>query len=55
MVVGDAASLSLQHTGLPPRASGGNPWDKREQAKAAAFARNKQAAKERQEAAKGGQ
>lgn len=29
-----------QHNGLPPRASdGGKPWDKREQAKAAAFAK----------------
>ncbi|HBX57172.1 MAG TPA: hypothetical protein DEH10_17570, partial [Pseudomonas sp.] len=45
-----------QHTGLPPRdtgAAGGNPWDKREQAKAAAQARNQQAAKERADAAKG--
>ncbi|MCY1279396.1 hypothetical protein D9M70_281490 [compost metagenome] len=32
--------ILTQHTGLPPRASdGGNPWDKREQAKAAAFAK----------------
>jgi len=32
--------LLTQHTGLPPRGSdGGQPWDKREQAKAAAFAR----------------
>jgi hypothetical protein len=47
--------IQTQHTGLPPRASdGGNPWDKREEAKAAAFARNKQATKERIEAAKGG-
>jgi hypothetical protein len=39
---------------LPPRGSdGSNPWDKREQAKAAAQARNKQAAKERSDAAKG--
>jgi radical SAM superfamily enzyme YgiQ (UPF0313 family) len=46
--------ILTQHTGLPPRASdGGNPWDKREQAKAAAFARNQQAAKERKDAAKG--
>ena len=46
--------ILTQHNGLPPRASdGGNPWDKREQAKAAAFARNQQAAKERKEAAKG--
>ncbi|MNZ57944.1 hypothetical protein D3C78_759400 [compost metagenome] len=47
--------ILTQHTGLPPRGSdGANPWDKREQAKAAAFARNQQAAKERKEAAKGG-
>ncbi|MNG26914.1 hypothetical protein D3C84_1119630 [compost metagenome] len=47
--------ILTQHTGLPPRGSdGSNPWDKREQAKAAAFARNQQAAKERKEAAKGG-
>ncbi|MGE8360905.1 YgiQ family radical SAM protein [Pseudomonas sp.] len=40
--------ILTQHTGLPPRGSdGGNPWDKREQAKAAAQARNQQAAKER--------
>jgi uncharacterized radical SAM protein YgiQ len=48
--------LLTQHTGLPPRdsgAAGGNPWDKREQAKAAAQARNQQAAKERADAAKG--
>ena len=48
--------LLTQHTGLPPRdtgAAGGNPWDKREQAKAAAQARNQQAAKERSDAAKG--
>ncbi|MFZ3205127.1 MAG: YgiQ family radical SAM protein [Pseudomonas sp.] len=48
--------LLTQHTGLPPRdtgAGGGNPWDKREQAKAAAQARNQQAAKERADAAKG--
>ena len=46
--------ILTQHNGLPPRASdGGNPWDKREQAKAAAFARNQQAAKERKDAAKG--
>ena len=43
-----------QHTGLPPRASdGGNPWDKREEAKAAALVRNKAAAKERSDAKKG--
>ena len=46
--------ILTQHTGLPPRGSdGSNPWDKREQAKAAAQARNKQAAKERSDAAKG--
>ncbi len=48
--------MLTQHTGLPPRdtgAAGGNPWDKREQAKAAAQARNQQAAKERSDAAKG--
>jgi hypothetical protein len=46
--------ILTQHTGLPPRGSdGSNPWDKREQAKAAAQARNKQAAKERADAAKG--
>jgi uncharacterized radical SAM protein YgiQ len=48
--------LLTQHTGLPPRDTGagaGNPWDKREQAKAAAQARNQQAAKERADAAKG--
>ncbi|SDG56520.1 uncharacterized radical SAM protein YgiQ [Pseudomonas benzenivorans] len=46
--------LLTQHSGLPPRASdGGNPWDKREQAKAAAFAKNQQAAKERAGAGKG--
>ena len=47
--------IQTQHTGLPPRGSDGSkPWDKREEAKAAAMARNKQAAKERMEAAKGG-
>jgi len=47
--------ILTQHTGLPPRASDGSkPWDKREKAKADAFARNQQAAKERKEAAKGG-
>jgi hypothetical protein len=46
--------ILTQHTGLPPRASDGSkPWDKREQAKAAAEARNRQAAKERIDAAKG--
>ncbi len=45
--------ILTQHTGLPPRASdGGNPWDKREEAKAAALARNKVAAKERSDAKK---
>ena len=54
-VAGEKTTKILtQHTGLPPRASdGGNAWDKREQAKAAAFARNQQAAKERKDAAKG--
>nr|WP_298147060.1 YgiQ family radical SAM protein [uncultured Pseudomonas sp.] len=53
---GKSRPLLTQHTGLPPRdtgAAGGNPWDKREQAKAAAQARNQQAAKERSDAAKG--
>ncbi|WP_122358083.1 DUF3362 domain-containing protein, partial [Pseudomonas coronafaciens] len=46
--------IQTQHTGLPPRGSDGSkPWDKREEAKAAAMARNKQAAKERIDAAKG--
>ncbi|MBT9531680.1 MAG: YgiQ family radical SAM protein, partial [Pseudomonas sp.] len=46
--------ILTQHTGLPPRASdGGNPWDKREEAKAAALVRNKAAAKERSDAKKG--
>jgi hypothetical protein len=46
--------ILTQHSGLPPRASdGGNPWDKREQAKAAAFAKNQEDAKARHEAAKG--
>jgi hypothetical protein len=45
-------AMLTQHTGLPPRGSdGSNPWDKREQAKAAAFARkqaeNKAAASEK--------
>lgn len=44
--------ILTQHTGLPPRGSDSNPWDKREQAKAAARARNKQAAKERSDAAR---
>jgi hypothetical protein len=47
--------ILTQHTGLPPRGSDGSkPWDKREQAKAAAEARSKQAAKDRQQAAKPG-
>ncbi|MCY1458487.1 hypothetical protein D9M71_758750 [compost metagenome] len=47
--------ILTQHTGLPPRGSDGSkPWDKREKAKAEAFARNQQAAKERKEASKGG-
>ncbi|MND50001.1 hypothetical protein D3C80_409570 [compost metagenome] len=47
--------ILTQHNGLPPRASDGSkPWDKREQAKAAAFARNQEAAKARKDAAKGG-
>jgi hypothetical protein len=50
----ETTKILTQHTGLPPRASdGGNAWDKREQAKAAAFARNQKAAKERKDAAKG--
>jgi uncharacterized radical SAM protein YgiQ len=53
--VGKTTLIQTQHTGLPPRGSDGSkPWDKREEAKAAAMARNKQAAKERMEAAKGG-
>ncbi|MBL0951983.1 MAG: DUF3362 domain-containing protein, partial [Pseudomonas sp.] len=54
--VGGAAGgkILTQHTGLPPRASDGSkPWDKREQAKAAAEARNQQAARERAGAGKG--
>src|SRR3546814_10422994 len=36
----DTTKILTQHTGLPPRASdGGNPWAKREQAKAAALDR----------------
>ena len=47
--------ILTQHTGLPPRGSDGSkPWDKREQAKAAAEARAKEAAKARHDAAKGG-
>ncbi len=46
--VGKTQRLLTQHTGLPPRASdGGKPWDKREEAKAAAAARNVVAARER--------
>jgi hypothetical protein len=53
-VAKETTKILTQHTGLPPRGSdGSNPWDKREQAKAAAQARNKQAAKERSDAAKG--
>ena len=38
--------LLTQHSGLPPRASDGSkPWDKREQAKAAAFAKGQAAGK----------
>ena len=38
--------LLTQHSGLPPRASDGSkPWDKREQAKAAAFAKGQSAGK----------
>ncbi len=49
-----AASQRRPASRLSPRASdAGNPWDKREQAKAAALARNKAAAKERSEAHKG--
>jgi hypothetical protein len=52
--VGKTTLIQTQHTGLPPRGSDGSkPWDKREEAKAAAMARNKQAAKERMDAAKG--
>ena len=40
--------LLTQHTGLPPRETGeSKPWDKREQAKAAAEARSKAQARER--------
>ncbi len=53
--VGKDQKILTQHTGLPPRGSDGSkPWDKREKAKAEAFARNQQAAKERKEAGKGG-
>src|SRR5690606_1692323 len=45
--VGAAAArpMATQHTGLPPRSHDGNPWDKREQAKAAAAEARKQAAR----------
>jgi hypothetical protein len=47
--------LLTQHNGLPPRASDGSkPWDKREEAKAAAQARNQAAARERAAEKKGG-
>ncbi|HLA29717.1 MAG TPA: hypothetical protein VJ047_01655, partial [Pseudomonas sp.] len=50
----ETTKILTQHTGLPPRGSDGSkPWDKREQAKAAAQVRNQQAAKERADAAKG--
>ena len=39
-----AKPLLTQHTGLPPRSHDGNPWEKREQAKAAAEARRRGAA-----------
>jgi hypothetical protein len=53
--VGKGQKILTQHTGLPPRAADGSkPWDKREEAKAAAFARNQEAAKARKDAAKGG-
>ena len=43
-----AKPLLTQHTGLPPRETGDSqPWAKREQAKAAAEARNKAQARER--------
>ena len=38
---GAGGKLLTQHTGLPPRSHDGNPWDKREQAKAAAEAKRK--------------
>lgn len=50
----ETTRVLTQHSGLPPRASdGGKPWDKREEAKAAALARNKAAAKERADEKKG--
>jgi hypothetical protein len=53
--VARTTKILTQHTGLPQRASDGSkPWDKREEAKAAAAARNRDAAKERADAAKGG-
>ncbi|MEK1906611.1 MAG: DUF3362 domain-containing protein, partial [Pseudomonas sp.] len=54
-VAKETTKILTQHTGLPPRASDGSkPWDKREEAKAAAQARNKAAAKERADEKKGG-
>ena len=48
-----AGKMLTQHTGPPPRASDGSkPWDKREQAKAAAFARKQ--AENQAAAGKGG-
>lgn len=39
---GSTGKVLTQHTGLPPRGSDGSkPWDKREQAKAAAQARKR--------------
>jgi hypothetical protein len=53
--VAKGQKILTQHTGLPPRAADGSkPWDKREEAKAAAFARNQEAAKARKDAGKGG-
>jgi hypothetical protein len=53
--VAKTTKILTQHTGLPQRGSDGSkPWDKREEAKAAAAARNKQAAKDRSDAAKPG-
>ncbi|WP_349572368.1 YgiQ family radical SAM protein [Azotobacter salinestris] len=46
--------LLTQHTGLPPRSQDGNPWDKREQAKAAAEARRKAGNGNNGKPAKGG-
>jgi hypothetical protein len=51
--VGSTGKLLTQHTGLPPRGSDGSkPWDKREQAKAAAEARKR--AEEKAAPGKGG-